>query len=219
MTNPYFERIKETLFKYSNEEKDIDKAMAEWFWHGEVEDNGASREAREAANEGVYTSCELCGHPDIRFSFTIHNKENGNELKVGSECITKFIEVDDQGAIIRDPVHKRKVLNKNVKKLIIGKKAEGVINNLLAIKKKDSSFPADSFLERFDSKKGFSIKQMKWLLRECRINGIEYDIDNYKLNLRKKKEKEQLMNLERWQFDKLKPIIPKSLQDRYNQKG
>lgn len=215
MTEIYWERVKKTLFRYSNEEKDINQARREWRYFGDVEDNRVSRKEQEAADRGAYPSCELCNHPEIRFSFIIRNIENDHELKVGSECITKFIEVDANGEVIRDPIKKREILKKGVRKLIRDNKTKEVIKNILAIQRKDQTFDAKSFLDRLDTRNGFTIKQIKLLFFLFKKYNISYWVSNYKVNLRRKREQQQLMELKEWQFNKLKPIIPKRFQEKY----
>ena len=218
MTNQYWERVKDTLFEYSNESKDINTARREWRYFGEVIDNRYARvsvaeQARVDVNE--YPNCELCNHPNIRNSFTIRNMENENELKVGSECITKFIEVDQNGEIIKDPIGKKKILNRDVRKLIKDRRRNEIISNILAIKKHDDTFPVDSFLEWIDDKEGFTLNQLKWLVKEFKTYGITYDLLNYRVKLRKKKDRQQLFGLKKWQFDNFKPIIPVKFQEEY----
>ncbi len=216
MNNKYWGKVKETLFEYSNEEKDINKARAEWFYHGEIADNRLLDKTQEReANEGVYPNCQLCGHLNIRYSFTIRNKENDNKLDIGCECVTKFIEVDDNGSIIRNPLEKRKILHKDARKLIQNNKTKEIINNILEIQKHDEEFNAQSFLDRLDEKQGFSLNQTKMLFALFGKHGINYNVYNYKVNFRKTREKAQLIQLKKWQFNKLKPIIPKKFQEMY----
>jgi hypothetical protein len=204
MTTDYWERVKETLFNYSNEQEDVNKARLEWRYFGQVEDN---RETCESAEE--YHNCELCDHPNIRWSFLIRNIENDNELKVGSECILKFIEVDVNGDIIHNPIEKKQILKKHVRQKIATKKQQAVIHNLLELKNKCEDFPADSFIDRLDTKNGFTLKQIKYLLLLFNRHKINYNLQNYKLNFRKIREREQLDDLADWQYQQLKSIIPK----------
>ena len=54
--------------------------------------------------------CHLCDHSNIRYQFEIVNKQNGNLLLIGSECIKKFnIEVvNDEGLNYRLKMQRRK---------------------------------------------------------------------------------------------------------------
>ena len=42
-------------------------------------------------NENADFNCQLCGHKEIRYEYTIQNNINGNEMITGSSCINKFI--------------------------------------------------------------------------------------------------------------------------------
>ncbi len=210
--NAYWDRVKETLFRNSVEPENLEKARKEWrYFSGNVQDH------REDATFEDYPACELCEHPNIRFSFIIKNIENGNELKVGSECIQKFIEVTDGGAIVHDSLAKKAILASDIKKIIKDARTKKVIENIVALAYKDDTFKpnCEGFLKRLDRKNGFSINQLKWLFALFNKNKIAYDINNYKINLKKKKEQAQIQMLEEWQFKAMKPIIPKKFQERY----
>ncbi len=219
MTN-YWEKVKKTLFEYSNEQKDIDKARMEWRYFGDVEDNRTEgSEFSREINIGEYPNCELCEHPNIRYSFIIRNLENENELKVGSECINKFIEVDEGGDIIKNPIEKRKAIKKSVTKMVKDKKTKEIIKNINEIRKNDETFDTNNFFKRIDTNKGFTLKQMNLLLFLFKKYKINYNLYNYKINFKKKREKAQLLELKNWQFEQLKPLIPSKFQEEYNKNG
>lgn len=71
---------KTNLFSASQEKKNFLVAKNEWYYDG-LHDN-----------ENAEFDCQLCGHPEIRYEYTIINKLNGNKLIVGSSCINKFID-------------------------------------------------------------------------------------------------------------------------------
>lgn len=75
--NPeYWERIKETLLKYSSS-KDVKLASQEWTSAGHV----------FVQHEGT---CELCGKTPISFHFPIQNKVTKRKLVVGNECVRNY---------------------------------------------------------------------------------------------------------------------------------
>lgn len=78
MNTEWLKQATINLFKLSKEQEDFNKARLEWVYRG-LEDN-----------EYCDASCELCGHEDIRYEYTIVNKLNNNVMVVGSECIKKF---------------------------------------------------------------------------------------------------------------------------------
>jgi hypothetical protein len=74
------ERSEANLLPLSIEQRHLYLALSEWLYRGEMYDLGEPCEL-----------CGLCEHPDLRYQFKIVNSYNGNELLVGSECITKSV--------------------------------------------------------------------------------------------------------------------------------
>ena len=72
-------RAAENILPLSREKMNLASALAEWLYTGDTYDL-----------EKPIETCELCGHPDLRYQFRIENRHNGNELLVGSECINRF---------------------------------------------------------------------------------------------------------------------------------
>ena len=207
----YWDRVKTVLLDNSVSEI-LSVARLEWRYFGDIEDNKvAETMGQEEAEQDTesYPNCELCDHPHIRHSFIIRNLQNDNELKIGCECVTKFIDVDVEGEVVSDLALKREKLRKDIKNLVTGKKTHKIINNILAAKKLSDSFDAEGFLNYMDNKGGFTVNQLKKLLAIYNQHKVKYDITDYKLVLRKIAHKQQLFNLQLWQFKSLKPIIPK----------
>ena len=75
----WLQHVKKSIFPRSFEKADIRKALAEWFYTGETYDL-----------ESPSADCELCGHQEIRYQFTIKNRQTDNELQIGSECIIQI---------------------------------------------------------------------------------------------------------------------------------
>lgn len=75
----YGEKLRATVFSLSENKCDLESAISEWTYRGKShylpDDSGI---------------CGLCGHKRLRYEFSIYNGYNGNELRVGSECIKKF---------------------------------------------------------------------------------------------------------------------------------
>lgn len=87
----WLKTAKDNLFQKSVEKKDFIKALSE-FQYINVEDN-----------ENSDFTCELCQQPNIRYEYLVKNKINDNTLKVGSECIKKFIgELDKENIYLLD---------------------------------------------------------------------------------------------------------------------
>jgi stalled ribosome alternative rescue factor ArfA len=215
MSLGYWERVKDTLFRYSLEKFDLGKAKNEWrAFLEDVVDHGASKEEPDA-NYKNYPNCGLCGHQNIRYSFIIRNLENDNWLEVGSECITRFIPIEEAGEVLNDPIKKKNLLQKSIRKVIRDNHIKCVIKDILDVQRHDENFDSGGFLKYFDTKHGFTLKQINFLLSLYKKQGIKYDIRNYRLDLRTKVKKEQLFRLEQWQFDNLKLIIPLKFKKEY----
>src|SRR6266511_1614525 len=114
-------RAAENLLPLSEERDELAVALKEWVYSGDMDDLESER-----------SSCGLCEHPDIRFEFEIVNRQNGNALLVGSECIKKFEipALDDQGRLLTGIAAKRKV-NTDRRTLIRKAESRSVITSLL----------------------------------------------------------------------------------------
>ena len=76
----WLQRAKSNLLPLSEDKNNFFKAKKEWVYVGLFD------------NEEADFDCQLCGHKEIRYEYTIKNKLNQNEMIVGSSCITKFID-------------------------------------------------------------------------------------------------------------------------------
>lgn len=128
MGSRYYENLLKQVIDNSNEKQWAD-AVLEWDITDWSED------------EEFETSC-ICGKENIRYLFTITNKENGNELEpIGSSCIKKFKrdDLDNETAIFEQLFKLQKALsNKKFinlssdyfsRKLLTYFLEEGVFNN------------------------------------------------------------------------------------------
>lgn len=77
MSSKYYENLIKTVLEHSTSQNWVD-AVNEWYIDDIEED------------ETLSESC-ICGHPNLRYLFTIKNETNNNTLfPIGSECIKKF---------------------------------------------------------------------------------------------------------------------------------
>lgn len=76
----WLQRAKMNLLPLSNNKDNFFQAKKEWVYVGLFD------------NEEADFDCQLCGHKEIRYEYTIQNGFNQNEMIVGSSCITKFID-------------------------------------------------------------------------------------------------------------------------------
>lgn len=78
--NIWLQNAKDNLLPLSLNKFDFFEAKKEWMYAGLFD------------NDNANFHCQLCGHPEIRYEYTIRNRFNNNEMIVGSSCIIKFID-------------------------------------------------------------------------------------------------------------------------------
>ena len=180
--------------------------MPEWFYTG----NTIDLEAPEA-------QCELCDHPDIRYQFIIQNEYTGNELLIGSECITKFdIRAVDEWGDRMGTFDTAEVVRRDRNKLITEAKRKRLINAMVALARVDEQFNIDSLLVYFEKRGAFTPKQLGLVLWRLETHGIEHTKSDFKVTIKRDREKQQLKNLEEWQAEKIWPCLTTSQREWYN---
>lgn len=181
------------LLPLSQEKQDFQKALKEWIYTGDAYDL-----------ESPMEHCELCEHPDIRYQFKIVNRLTSNELLVGSECIGKFeiAAIDRTGRILNSEQSKKKV-QRDRQYLITEAKKKKAINVLVALSAKDSDFNINSFISYLQDNGSFTPNQLGLLFWRLEVQKIEYSACNFKLSLKKNRDKEQLLKMEYWKVQKL----------------
>jgi len=189
----WLERVKKSIFPLSIEKHDIRKALAEWHYTGETYDL-----------EYPCEDCELCGHRDIRYQFTIRNRNTSSELLIGSECITRFDirAVDDSGNIL-DQKDTKKAVSRERRKLITDAKEKRMIEALIQLGKKEEEFDISSFIDYFRDRGAFTPDQLSLLLWRMKKNEIEHYPPDFKLTIRRIREKSQLLNMPDWKIQEL----------------
>ncbi|HDR6635703.1 TPA: hypothetical protein QCV53_003996 [Bacillus cereus] len=189
----WIENAKKNIFPLSNEKYNLKKALGEWVYEGNMFDV-------EIADE----ICHLCDHSNIRYQFEIVNKQNGNLLLIGSECIKKFniVVVNDEGTKLSSEDAEKKV-NKDRNKLVTEAKEKSVLNTLVKLASVDNEFIIENFIEYFKERKAFTPKQLSLLIWRLKKADIDFNKSHFKLTIKKKREQENLLQLEDW---KLKSI-------------
>jgi hypothetical protein len=150
----WLERVKKSIFPLSVEKRNIRKALAEWHYTGDTYDL-----------EYPCEDCELCGHRDIRYQFTIRNRHTRSELLIGSECITRFdIRAVDESGNILEQEDTKKAVSRDRRKLITDAKQKRMIEALIQLAKKDEKFDISSFIDYFRDRGAFTPNQLSLLL-------------------------------------------------------
>lgn len=198
--------VKKNLLPKIIEKDVLKKAILEWFYTGDMND-------LEVAME----SCELCNQPNIRYQFLVRNKYNNNELFVGSECINKFgIHAIDEKGNILDSIQSKDKVKKDRRKLINNAKEKNVINSLVYLAHKDNEFKnIESFIDCYRKYKAFTPGQLStiiWRLNECQIPYIK---SNFKMTIKRKKHKEDLLKMNDWKVEKIFDCMTSSQKKLY----
>jgi hypothetical protein len=194
------------LLPLSREKQDFQKALKEWVYTGDMYDLETPTE-----------DCELCEHPDIRYQFRIINQLTDNELLVGSECINKFEipAIDNRGRILSTEKSKKKV-QRDRQYLITNAKKKKVINVLVALLTKEQNFNINSFISYVQERGSFTPNQLSFLFWRLDQQRIEYLASDFKLTIRKDREKEQLLKMEDWKMKKLWKAMSTSQRQWYD---
>lgn len=200
--------IRETLFSVSMEQKKFRRALKEWRFTGQVDEN-----------EECGEKCELCGHEEIRWSFWIQNIHNSNRLTTGSKCIKLFsqIQVLDANGEPMEGAERNRAINKALKDAIEARRKEAAcrpIMHLMEVEK--SPMLNDVFLSVYKNK-GLTPKQASILFWRLKENGISFEPENYKLRLRSERDKMNLLKMPDWQVERIKPCMSLSQQDWYRE--
>lgn len=188
------------LLPLSNERVDFAAALHEWLYGGDMYD----------LEEPIET-CELCEHPEIRYQFKIVNRHNGNELLVGSECINKFgiAATDDVGNILGRDDSRRRV-NKDRRHLVTEARNKRQINSLVRLSGVEDNFNINSFISYVQDRGAFTPDQLSLLFWRFKNKNITYNPLDFKLTIRRNREKEQLKKMLEWKLCQLWPALSAS---------
>jgi hypothetical protein len=207
----WIERVKESIAPLSFEADDVRKMLKEWYYTGNCNDLG-----------GPCETCKLCGHPDIRYQFEIRNRDTSQELLIGSECITRFdiSAVDESGELLDTDATTAKV-QKDRRKLITDAQRRRVINTLVQLAAAESEagseFAINNFIGYYQDRDAFTPKQLSFLVWRLGFHNIEYRKTDFKMIIRRKREKDQLKELERWKVQKMWPCMSDTQQQWYTE--
>ncbi len=181
------------IFPLSENKNDLKMALNEWLYEGDMYD----------LEEPIET-CELCGYQDIRYQFKIINKNNSNEMLVGSECINKFqiSATDNEGNILDTEESARKV-NRDRRYLIEEARKKRLIITLVKLQQKDKDFDIESFVTYEQDREAFTPNQLSLLLWRFGKYRIEYRPTDFKVIMKRNREKDQLIDMDDWKIEKL----------------
>lgn len=207
MIDRWLKNVKESLIPLSKEKIDVRKSLKEWFYYNNTHD-------LEYPSE----DCELCGHQGICFQFEIQNIETKNTLLIGSECIKRFLirAVDSEGNVL-DEAGTQKKVDKDRRTLISDARTKRVIRNLVELSQKDTDFDdIDRSIEYFNDRGAFSPKHLSFLLWRLDKNNIQFNKSDFKMAMRRNREKDQLLyEMEDWQIKNIWSVMSSSQKEWY----
>jgi hypothetical protein len=190
-------RSEANLLPPSIDQSSLYRALMEWLYSGETYDLGQPCETRE-----------LCEHADLRYQFKIVNGHNGNELLVGSECIKHFriAAVDELGNVLDRDASRRKV-NRDRRFLITEARNKRQVECLLRLGAVEQDVDISSFIDYVQDRGAFTPNQLSLLLQKFRQHGIELDPRDFKVTIRRDREKRQLLEMPEWKRQQLLPAL------------
>jgi hypothetical protein len=194
------DRASANLLPLSREKSDLARALREWRYTGQYNDL-----------EAPAADCELCDHPDSRYQFEIQNLHTGETLLIGSECIHRFgIAATDEEGRTLDAAATRKKVEKDRRRLIEDARKRRVVSALVALAHADKEFDILSFVDYLQLRGAFTPKQLSILFWRLDKHRIRYDARDFKLTIRRDREKAQLVELADWQLRRFTPRLSES---------
>jgi hypothetical protein len=164
-----------------------------------------------------YTKCELCGQPENIFQFKIRNKLTNQHIWTGSVCIKNFsIKVfRDNGDEITDEREIDTIFVNNVSELKEQKRLDLLHSLISDINQQGKEKGLAEYKMSDDNKDSgvFTVKQLKLislLYLKVYDDFISEDyISLFKVNMRLKRNKEELLKLQPFHWGQFFPIFGK----------
>ncbi len=195
----YLSRVASNILPVSVEQIDVKKALQEWEYHETHYDTGNASEI-----------CQLCDQEDIRYQFEITNKNNGNTLLIGSQCIKRYddIAVVDQFGTALPKNLARKKVDRDRRKLITDAQTNSVLSTLVKLSriKAGEQINFEDLLETYREHGAFSPRQLFAVQYRASQNGIECQKGCFKIRLRGK-WKIQLLEMDAWRIEKICELL------------
>lgn len=163
-------------------------------------------------------TCEWCGKTGLRYQFEIINKKSNETILVGSECIKKFgIDVLNEFGDRLDIKYASKKLNNDKNELIKQNRIARVISSILELQKIDEIMNYDDMIEYYKEREAYTPSQLQMLYWRFDVNKIEYNKKDYKIILKRNREKNQLLEMAEWKIRKIWDSMSHSQKDWYEE--
>lgn len=200
------QRAIENLFFHSKENQQIDLAVKEWEFTGEMVDHLSAN-----------NRCQLCEGENLRYHFEIQNATSNSTLWVGSSCITRFdIAVYEDGVELF-----AEAKEKYLKKKIEEKKQELMLNQLRDLYRAattDEKEFIEYYVDDFKSRGAFKPDHLLELFHLMKTYAISYESVLYKINLRSGYDMQNLLRLSKDKLELIWDCLSVSQKARYTQK-
>lgn len=191
------QRAARNILPLSRERSDLAAALREWRYEGGFQD----LEAPDA-------DCELCDHPDIRYQFEIRNRFTDARLQIGSECVNRFgISATGEDGVDLDAAGTKKKVSRDRRALVEAARKRRVINALVALSHADPDFNITSFIDYLQDRGAFTPKQLATLLWRFQKLSVPFEVRDFKLTIRRDREKQQIIEMQDWQLERLVPAM------------
>ncbi|HEY6529158.1 MAG TPA: hypothetical protein VIZ65_10725 [Cellvibrionaceae bacterium] len=179
-------------------------AMKEWTTTGGYDDT-------QGANE----VCELCEHEGLRYQFEIENVLTKKSLWIGSTCITRFVSLFENGIEILGEENKLNLLNRRRSQYEAISRQDRAFEVLDKLAEKEREiFGAAKWKLKW--KLGYSAHELKMVSALCKKHQVVFNSESFKINTRRGSIVEQVRQLERWQYLRLRAALPASRQAQFN---
>lgn len=197
------------ILPLSEEKQNLALAFREWRYTGCVND-------LEIANE----TCQLCGHPEIRYQFEIRNSHNNNSLLIGSECVKRFdiSAVDEKGNVLgRAETHTKIARDRH--NLIHDAREQRMMLSLINLVRVERKFNIENFITYYKEERGaFTPKQLLLLLGRLSEHRVKHNKRDFKMIIRRDREKEQLACMDDGGIDLLWGCMTSGQQKWFNER-
>lgn len=202
-------RAAANLLPLSREQDNLAVALHEWRYTGDYND----------LEEPIET-CKLCDHPDIRYQFEIQNLHTAETLLVGSECINRFnIAATDEEGRTLDAAGTRKKLAHDRRRLVDDARRRRLVKALVALAHVDKEFNIHSFIDYLHKRDAFTPMQVSTLLWRFERHGVDHNPRDFKLTIKRGREKAQLEKMSDWQLQRLLPCLSASQRTYLHREG
>lgn len=198
--NNYIQKVRPRVMAASVEKEDFKTALEEWRFYGdkdEVDKEGGERQ-----------DCEFCGHVKLSYYFVIENTLIDKSLKIGSECIQRFEEVDlidDEGMVLKSREARKEFLKIELDILKARKSPNEIQSKLKEIDEVD--LEKNGFLEIFIASKR-NILDPKTAAKIFKLKADHFPEMKLKLHINQR-DGAKFVQLSREELELIRPSINK----------